>query len=99
MSVLAAPPPLGYWLLGGDGGVFSFNAPFFGSAASVPTKCAPNTVDRSLPDGTCFAMAATPDGRGYWILNGDTARFFGSAGGIRLARPVFGIVARRLAIG
>jgi hypothetical protein len=26
----------GYWLLGLDGGVFGFNAPFYGSAASIP---------------------------------------------------------------
>jgi hypothetical protein len=27
-----APPTVpGYWLVGGDGGVFAFNAPFYGS--------------------------------------------------------------------
>jgi hypothetical protein len=72
----------GYWLLGGDGGVFAFGAPFFGSAASDPTRCPANTTDRTLPDGTCQAIAATPDGGGYWILNVDTGRIFpfGNAG-------------------
>ncbi len=72
----AAPPASGYWLLGGDGGVFSFNAPFFGSPASEPTKCPANTVDRGFAGGTCFSMAATPTGKGYWILNGDTGAIF-----------------------
>ena len=78
----ALPPPSGYWLVGGDGGVFGFDVPFFGSAASDPTRCPPNTVDRTRPNGTCFGIAATPDGRGYWILNGDKGKVyrFGDAG-------------------
>jgi hypothetical protein len=78
----AEPASPGYWLLGEDGGVFSFNAPFEGSAASSPSQCPPNTVDRFRPNGTCVAMAGTTDGRGYWILNGDTNRIFafGDAG-------------------
>jgi len=65
---VAAP---GYWLLGNDGGVFSFAAPFLGSA-SGPTTCRPNTTDREMPTGTCGSIAATPDGGGYWILDTDT---------------------------
>ena len=50
VSTLAAPsvseavspvpaPTAGYWLVGGDGGVFSFNAPFYGSGlASAPDR-------------------------------------------------------------
>src|ERR1700730_3171856 len=92
--------PSGYWLLGGDGGVFSFGTVWAGSAAANPSRCPPNTVDRAEPNGTCWAMAATPDGRGYWILNGDTgsiypfgdAAFFGdpaavNAGGTRETIP------------
>ena len=30
----AVPPSSGHWLAGADGGVFSFDAPFFGSAAA-----------------------------------------------------------------
>ena len=51
--------------------MFSFAGPFHGSAAADPANCAPNTTDRTEPNGTCWAMAATPDGGGYWILNGD----------------------------
>ncbi|HEV7888370.1 MAG TPA: CapA family protein, partial [Acidimicrobiales bacterium] len=45
-------------------------------------------------------MARTPDGGGYWLVASDggvfsygTARFFGSAGGIALNRPVVGMAA------
>jgi len=62
----------GYRLLGGDGGVFAFSAPFYGSAASDPALCPPNTSDREMPNGTCWSMATTPDGGGYWILNAST---------------------------
>jgi hypothetical protein len=78
----ASAAPSGYWLLGGDGGVFTFGTVFAGSAAADPSRCPPNTTDRTEPDGTCWAMAATPDGRGYWILNVDTGVIspFGDAG-------------------
>jgi hypothetical protein len=77
----AAPPSDGYRLLGGDGGVFGFHAPFFGSATSPAAQCAPNTTDRTLPDGTCLGFASTPNGDGYWVLNVSTGRIaaFGAA--------------------
>jgi hypothetical protein len=69
-------------LLGGDGGVFAFGAHFAGSAASNPQDCPSNTVDRDFPNGTCVSMAATPDEKGYWILDGDRGHVyaFGTAG-------------------
>jgi hypothetical protein len=43
-------------------------------------------------------MAATPDGRGYWlvasdggIFTGGDAQFYGSTGGITLNRPIVGM--------
>jgi len=71
----------GYRLLGGDGGVFSFGSTFEGSAAPDPSACPANTSDRSMPDGTCWAMATTPSDKGYWILNAYTGvvRTFGDA--------------------
>jgi hypothetical protein len=40
----------GYWLVGADGGVFSFDAPFYGSGVTPPGACdfspqAPSTRD------------------------------------------------------
>ena len=61
----------GYWLAGADGGVFSFNAPFYGSGATPVGACTfspqpPSTLDGSLG---CGGIAATPTGDGYWLLN------------------------------
>ena len=66
-----ASPGGGYRLVAGDGGVFSFGAPFFGSPASTPSTCvavAPSPV----PSRSCTSMTTTATGDGYWILNGST---------------------------
>jgi hypothetical protein len=69
----AAPPPRapGYWLVGADGGVFSFGAPFYGSGVTVPGTCGFNPQPPSTLNAAfgCSAMAPTPSGNGYWILN------------------------------
>lgn len=65
----ATPMGPGYWLEAGDGGVFTFGAQFEGSAASDATRCQANPLGRSMPNGSCWSMAPTPDGSGYWILN------------------------------
>jgi hypothetical protein len=46
----------GYWMVARDGGIFSFAAPFFGSMGGQSN---PNPIR---------AIAATPDGGGYWLL-------------------------------
>ena len=79
----------GYWLVGSDGGVFSFgDARFMGSMAGH---------DLSAP---IVGMAATGDGGGYWLVGSDggvfsfgDARFMGSTGDLRLSRPVVGMAA------
>ena len=45
-------------------------------------------------------MAATPDGRGYWLVASDggifsfgDARFYGSTGALTLNRPIVGMAA------
>ena len=77
----------GYWLLGADGGVFSFGeAPFHGS-----------TGDRTL-NQPAVAMAAVPGAAGYWFAAADggvftfgDATFFGSTGGVALNQPIVGM--------
>ncbi len=79
----------GYWIVGADGGIFSFgNAGFFGSAA------------QQTLGGCIVGMATTPDGQGYWLVGADggvlawgDAGFFGSMGGKTLNAPVVGIAA------
>jgi len=80
-SATARPSP-GYWLVGANGGVFSFGAPFYGSGVTPPGACdlspqAGSTVDATMG---CSAMAATPSGNGYWLLNSyRSATAFGQA--------------------
>ena len=55
---------------------------------------------RSLPE--IQSIAATPDGRGYWLLGDDGgvftfggARFYGGLGGLHLSAPAIKIVPTR----
>jgi len=55
----------GYWMIGHDGGVFSFNAGNYGSDVDeLGSMRAPAT-----------AMTSRPDGRGYWVVD-RTGRVF-----------------------
>ena len=81
----STPSGAGYWLLGRDGGVFSFgDAAFYGSTGDI-------RLNQPI-----VAMAAVPDGKGYWFVGSDggvfafgDADFFGSTGGIH-AEPAGG---------
>jgi hypothetical protein len=72
-----------------DGGVFSRGgARFYGSTGA-----------RALSQ-PIVAMAATPSGRGYWLVGSDggvfsfgDARFFGSTGGMKLSQPIVAMAA------
>ncbi len=73
----------GYWLLGRDGSIYSFDAPYYGGLSSVGVQA------------TAIGLSATPSGNGYWILGVDggifsfgDAQFYGSMGGQALNAPV-----------
>jgi hypothetical protein len=93
----AAVPPgtSGYWLVGTDGGIFSYGkAGFFGSTGSIPLN------------QPIVGMAATPDGRGYWMVASDggifsfgDAAFYGSMGGKPLNQPIVAMAATRTGRG
>jgi len=79
---------LGYWTVGGDGGVYTFgHAAFYGSAGDI-RLAAP-----------AVGMAVSPSGHGYWIAAADggvftygDARYYGSGAADGLDRsPVVGI--------
>ena len=59
----------GYWVLGTDGGIFSYgDTPFYGSVPGAGVQA------------TSVLMAATPSSHGYWILGTDGGIFsFGDA--------------------
>ncbi len=68
--------------------MFSFDAPFYGSAGALP-------LARPV-----VGAAAAPDGGGYWLVASDggvfsygDARFFGSMGGRHLNQPIVGMAA------
>ncbi|HEV7864193.1 MAG TPA: hypothetical protein VGR20_15890 [Acidimicrobiia bacterium] len=77
----------GYWLVGGDGGIFSFNSPFSGSTGAIKLN------------QPIVAMAADPDGKGDWFVASDggifayDAPFLGSTGNIKLNKPIVGMAA------
>ena len=84
VDLTADPGADGYWLLGGDGGVFSFgSARFLGSTGGM---------ELNKP---VVGMAATPSGAGYWLVATDggvftfgDAGFLGSTGAMRLNQPI-----------
>jgi hypothetical protein len=65
----AAPGRTGYWLVGGDGGVFAFGtAQFYGSAATLPLN------------QPVVGIVPTADGGGYWLIAADGGVFaYGNA--------------------
>jgi N-acetylmuramoyl-L-alanine amidase len=79
----------GYWLVGSDGGIFSYgDATFFGSTGALRLNA------------PIVGLAVAPDGGGYWlvardggIFNYGDAGFFGSAGALHLNAPIVGMAA------
>ncbi len=87
IGLAAHPAAQGYWLLGADGGVFTFgNAGFHGSTGGLHLN------------QPVVGMAPTRSGDGYWLVGRDggvftfgDARFFGSTGAMRLNAPILGL--------
>ena len=75
----------GYWLVASDGGVFSYNVPFFGSTGSPSSLNKPVVGIAPVSDGSGYRLTAS-DG-GVFSYN---APFYGSAGSITLNKPVVG---------
>ena len=79
----------GYWLVGLDGGIFTYgDAAFYGFPGSL-------ALNKPI-----VGMAATPDGKGYWLVASDGgiftyghAAFFGSPGSLALNKPIVGMAA------
>ncbi len=77
----------GYWLLGQDGGIFSYgSAKFYGSTGARPLN------------QPVVGIAATRSGHGYWLVAADggiftfgDARFHGSTGALHLNSPIVGM--------
>ena len=84
VGAAAAPDGSGYWLVGADGGVFTFGqVAFYGSTGAFHLN------------QPIVGIASTPDGAGYWEVASDggvfafgDARFYGSTGAFHLNRPI-----------
>ena len=88
VALTTDPVTGGYWVVASDGGVFSFDAPFYGSAGAL-------TLARPV-----VGADSAPDGGGYWLVASDggvfsygDAHFFGSMGGRHLNQPIVGMAA------
>ncbi|HWD51109.1 MAG TPA: hypothetical protein VG412_01815 [Acidimicrobiales bacterium] len=87
VGMATTPDGGGYWLVSGDGGIFTFgDAGFHGS------------VGGSALNTPIVGMAPTHDGQGYWLVASDggifafgDAAFDGSMGGSALNRPIVGM--------
>jgi hypothetical protein len=72
----------GYWEVATDGGIFTFNAPFYGSAGAI-------ALNKPI-----VGMAMDTATGGYWLVAADggifsyNARFMGSTGNIVLNKPI-----------
>jgi hypothetical protein len=85
VAIQSIPGAAGYWEIASDGGIFAFDAPFYGSMGG-----------RRLVAGVVGAGVPPADfGGGYWEVAADggifsfgQSPFEGSAGAIRLAAPV-----------
>ena len=89
--LMAADPTGGYWTANPAGAVTPH-----GSASSFGSP-ALSGLQLSRP---IVGMAATPDGRGYWLVASDggifnygDATFYGSTGAIHLNKPIVGMAA------
>ena len=78
VALRSTPSGNGYWVVGSDGGVFTFgDAGFFGSLGNL-------AINAPIVD-----MEPTPSGQGYWLLGADggvftfgDAAFYGAATGL-----------------
>ncbi len=95
VGMAATPDGKGYWLVAKDGGIFNFgDAGFYGNPYTLGLTGLSGSHPLAEP---IVGMAATPDGKGYWlvakdggIFNFGDAAFEGSMGGRAIAAPVIG---------
>ena len=91
------PATGGYWLVGGDGGIFSFNAPFFGSYYSIGVTWVTDAVGITAVEGGNDYCVSEANGYihcfGLNVSNG--AAIFGSpqTQGLNLNASISGIAA------
>ena len=75
VGLAATPSGLGYWIATADAQVFAFGDAVLQAVtgASLPAGDAPSPPPK--PTGPTVAIAASPDGKGYWLLGRDGGVF------------------------
>ena len=86
MAVTAAG---GYYLVGSDGGIFTFGAPYLGSTGGT-TLNAP-VVGMGVAGGGYYLVAS--DGGIFTFPGTGNPTFYGSAGGLKLSKPIVAMTA------
>lgn len=84
LQIEPSPRGDGYWLLGNDGGIFTFGAAAFHGSTGARRLNKP-----------IVSMAATPSGRGYWLVAADggifafgDAAFYGATAGMAISSDI-----------
>jgi hypothetical protein len=98
VGIAATPSGGGYWLVGSDGGIFSFgDAKFFGSMGGQPLN--KPIVGIASTAGSVNPSSGSIVGDGYWLVASDggvfnfgNAGFMGSMGGQPLNKPIVSII-------
>lgn len=92
-AMAVTPSGNGYWLVGRDSRMYAY-----GDAGLLPFPGQGGVM--FLPSAPIVGFARTADGRGYWMVGSDggvfsfgTAQFYGSTGGVHLAKPIVGMAA------
>jgi hypothetical protein len=95
VGLATTPTGGGYYLLGGDGGIFTFgDAAFYGSTGNLKLN------------KPVVGMASTPTNLGYWLVASDggiftfgDAGFFGSTGNLKLNSPIVAVTPTPTGLG
>jgi len=76
VGMASTPSAEGYWIASADGRVFAFGDAVLAPAAGnrLPSGAA-GAMEEAKPSPTIVAIAAHPDGRGYWLLGRDGGVF------------------------
>jgi hypothetical protein len=96
VGMAVTPDGGGYWLATADGAVYAFGDAHLYSGAGGQL---PYGSEQGLPlGGPIVGIAATPNGRGYWLVGGDGSVYgfgdatnYGSMGGKVLNDPIVGM--------